>query len=82
MTSRDVIVDVATALARAEGSEPYELDYQVHDYLDTDAIGRLVAMENTDWRLTVTVADHEVTIDGSGRIRVDGELQHTVELDQ
>jgi hypothetical protein len=81
MTDHDIVVDLATALARAEGVEPHELDVQLQEHVDTDAVSRLVAMDNTDWRLTVTVADHEVTIDGTGGIRVDGEVQHVVRTD-
>ena len=79
MANHDVVVDLATALARADGVEPHELEYQLQEYVDTDALGRLVAMDNTDWRLTVTVADHEVTVDGTGRIRVDGDIEHVIE---
>lgn len=82
MTDRTIVVDIVTALAQAEGVEPHQLDYQLHEYVDTDAIEALVAMDNTDWRLTVTVADYEVTVDGSGRIRVDGDVQHVIETDQ
>jgi hypothetical protein len=80
MTDRDSIVNIATALARAEGLEPHQLDYQIHEYVDTDALAALLAMDNSDWRFTVTIADHEVTLDGSGQIRVDGDLQHVVEM--
>ena len=80
MTGHDIVADVATALARAEGVEPYELDYQIHDYVDTDAVRQLTTMDNDDWRLTVTVAEHEVTIDGTGQIHVDGEIQHVIEI--
>lgn len=79
MANHDVVVDLATALARADGVEPHELEYQLQEYVDTDALGRFVAMDNTDWRLTVTVADHEVTVDGTGRIRVDGDIEHVIE---
>ena len=79
MANHDVVVDLATALARADGVEPHELEYQLQEYDDTDALGRFVAMDNTDWRLTVTVADHEVTVDGTGRIRVDGDIEHVIE---
>jgi len=79
MTDRDIIVDIATALARAEDVEPHRLEYQLHEYVDTDALAALLAMDNSDWRLTVTVAGHEVTLDGTGQIRVDGDLQYVVE---
>lgn len=39
-------------------------------------------MDNTDWRLTIGIADHEVILDGTGQIRVDGELQNVVGADQ
>ena len=45
---------------------------------DTDAGERPVAMDNADWRPTVTVADHEIT-DDSGRIRVNGDVEHVIE---
>ena len=80
MTDRDIIVDIATALARAEGVEPHQLEYQLHEYVDTEALSGLMGMDNTDWRLTVTVADHEMTLDGTGRIRVDGDVQHVTEI--
>lgn len=82
MTDCDIIVDIATALARAEGIEPHELDYSLHEHVGTDALVELGEMDNTDWRLTIGIADHEVTVDGTGQIRVDGELQHVVGADQ
>lgn len=79
MTDRDIIVDIVAALARVERVELHQLDYQLQEYIDTDALAALLAMDNPDWRLTVTVADHEVTLDGAGRIWIEGDLQNGVE---
>jgi hypothetical protein len=69
----DVTVAIARAIAEVEGMEPHDLGYSLANYVDTDAIERLAAMDNRDWELTFAVPDHEVTVTGHGRIALDGE---------
>jgi len=65
---------VVDALAAAEHCAPQELDYSIHEYVDSDALSALTAMERATWELTFQVPGHEVIVTGDGRIYVDGDL--------
>ena len=67
---------VVRAIAVADGVEPHELDYSLHDYVATDAVRSMAATDNDDWKLTFEVPDHVVTLHGAGAIAVDGETVH------
>lgn len=75
----DLALAIVRAIAAVEGVEPHELDYSLHDYVATDAVRSMAAMDHEEWELTVEVPDHVVTIDGSGTIGVDGETIHESE---
>lgn len=75
----DVALAVVRAVAAVEGVEPHELDFSLHDYVATDAMRSLAAMDREEWELAFEVPDHTVTVDGTGAIRVDGELVHRSE---
>lgn len=79
--NRDIVIDIVTALAEVEGREPHELEYALEDYVDTDALTRLAAMENTDWEVSFRLPDHSVKLTGDGEIHVDGTLQKVTSLD-
>jgi len=81
MSGRDIVIDLVSALAEAEGVEPHELDYALEEYVDTDAVARLAAMGNSDWELTFHLPDHTVTLNGAGEIHVDGTLHQVVAVD-
>lgn len=62
---------IIEAIAEAEGRDPHELDVRLHDHVDTDGIRRLAGSASDAWTLSFELPDHEVTVHGDGRIRVD-----------
>jgi hypothetical protein len=70
----DLVIDVVRALAAFEGVEPHELPYSLHNHVATDAIRSLADSDDDRWELTFDVPDHVVTVNGSGEIRIDGDL--------
>lgn len=78
----DVTVAIAQAIAEIEGTEPHDLGYSLANYVDTDAIERLAAMDNRDWELTFSVPDREVTVTGHGGIALDGETVREFATDE
>ena len=79
MTDDNVVVAVVEAVATVEQVEPHELDYSLHDYIDTEAVTSLAAADRSNWSLTFQIPDHEVTITGEGEIRIDGEVRRRLE---
>lgn len=72
MTHPDnVISAIVGAIAESEGCQPDELEYSLHEYIETDGLAKLVAAEQTDWHLTIQVPDHTVEVHGGGQIYVD-----------
>lgn len=75
MTRRhEVLTAIVETLAEAADCEPHEIEYSLHDYIDTGAVLTLVTADHTNWELTFEVPDHTVTIRGNGRIFVDDTL--------
>lgn len=74
----DLLHEVCAALAAVERCAPHELEYALHDHVDTTAIERLGSMTDADWSLEFSVPGHEVSVSSDGRILVDGALQRTV----
>lgn len=72
--TRDLTLAIVDALAAVEHRAPQELDYSLHDHVDTDALRALDSMNGTQWTLTFQVSNHEVTVADDGRDSVDGEL--------
>jgi hypothetical protein len=62
----DVLVAVTKAIAHAERASPEQLDYTLHDHVDTDALRALAARPDTNWELTFQVADHRETVTSAG----------------
>lgn len=71
---REFMIALVDALADADGVEAHELEFALDEYVDTDALQRLLESERTDWTLTFHVPDHEVSVSGDGTILVDGEV--------
>jgi len=69
---RELTLATVDALAATENVAPQELDYALHDYIDTTALDRLSAMDQTAWELTFEVEGHEVVVSGDGQICIDG----------
>lgn len=68
----DLLYEVVSAIAHVEGRGPDELGYALHSYIDTEAVSSLAEMDHEQWQLEFEVPDHTVSIEGDGRIRVDG----------
>lgn len=75
----EILPQIVDAIAEAEERPPHELDYSLHDHVETEALLNLVTSDHTGWRLTFQVPDHTVEIRGNGQILVDyspvGELE-------
>jgi len=67
-----VSLSIVEALADAEGVEPGDLDYTLEAHIDTDALAQLASHSSASWTLSFEVPDHEVTVEGDGRVLVDG----------
>ncbi|MFC4449631.1 HalOD1 output domain-containing protein [Halorussus aquaticus] len=63
---------VFAALAGAEGVEPTDLDFELYDYLDPEALDALYRHSSSgeDWSVTFAVRDYEVRAESSGRVAV------------
>lgn len=64
--------EIVEALAEAEGVEATELEYALHEYVDPEALGELLAGGDSHCRVEFAVADHVVTVDRDGTLHVDG----------
>lgn len=74
----DVIPAIVEAIAESEGCQPDALGYSLHEYIETDGLARIVASDQTEWRLTIQVPDHTVEVHGNGQIYVDDTLRRQV----
>lgn len=77
---RDVLLSVVEAIAEADGVEVHELDYALHDHVDSGAVRSLLEGDYDGWELTFRVPDHEVTVRAGGEIHVDGDLAKDLDL--
>lgn len=68
-----LFIDLVECLARVEGVEPTNLEYNVSEYIDPEAIERLEQMEDGVWELTFTCSDHTVTVTHRNEIEIDGQ---------
>ena len=78
--SRGPVLELVEALAEHEGVDVHELEYSLHECVDSEAIKRLAAMETGSWTLTFEIPDGEMSIDGSGRIMIDGSVVRRVDF--
>lgn len=67
--------EIVTAVADAEGVDPTDLDFALHDYVETDGLRLLASHEESTWTLTFQLPDHEVTVTSDGVILVDGDRE-------
>lgn len=77
---RPIVVEVAEAVANAEGVNSTELGYALEDYISTDALEMLAAHDGSEWTLSFDLPNHEVTITSDGLVLVDGERENRVDL--
>jgi len=79
--SDEFVLAVVEAIASAEGLEPHELDYSIHEFVATNAIQSLIRSDSERWQLTFEVPGHLVAVDGTGEIRIDGEVVEEIGVD-
>lgn len=65
-------VRVVEAVADAAGVDALSFETPLFDVVDTDALDRLVET-GSSVRVTFAYEGHEVVVDGSGTVTVDGE---------
>lgn len=56
--SSNIITELVKALADADGLGSTDLDYSLHDHVETDVIKKLDEMNNGPWEFTFHVTDH------------------------
>lgn len=58
-------------ISKVEGVDPMDLNFQLNDYVDPDALNGLFRRQNAgDIEVDLQVHGHLVTIRGDGRLRV------------
>jgi hypothetical protein len=70
--STDITASIIGAVAQAEQVDPIELDFQLHEHIDVDAVAALAARDDTTWELTFDVPDHDVRVTSDDEVFVDG----------
>lgn len=78
----DVLLSVVEGIAEAEGVEPHDLEYALHDHVYTEALRGLVEGGYDDWELSFGVPGHEVTLRADDGVYVDGERRRALEDDR
>lgn len=63
-------IDIAEAIAAAEGVEPTELGFTLYDYIDVDAVAALARHRDSSWMLSFAVPNYTVTLTSDGTIDV------------
>lgn len=66
---------VLDAIAASREVEVSDLDFVLHDAVDTGALNALGRHDGTDWQLTMQIDGHTVSVDSDGFVLVDGEAQ-------
>lgn len=74
MSEDDVIYEIVAALAAAEEVPLTELEYDLGDYINPEALVNLFAVDNGAWEFTFQVPGHELTVTHAGEIFIDGAL--------
>ena len=69
----EVVREIVTAVAAAEGIAPDELDYALQEHVYVDAIDALASHPDSSWTLSFDIPRHSVTVADNGVVLVDGE---------
>ncbi|MUV88128.1 hypothetical protein GJ631_16600 [Natronomonas sp. CBA1123] len=67
-----VLGEIVEAIAEAKGVDSAELEIQLQEYVDTDAIRSLVAHQGDSWSLQFETPNHIVRVTGHNVVIVDG----------
>lgn len=73
----EVVGQTIRSIADAKDVDPVELDVALQNWVETDALRRLVDHPSDAWRLQFELPDHTVTVTGEGVILVDGTEERT-----
>lgn len=65
---------VLEAIAAHRGVDVPDLDFVLHDAVNTGALNALGRHDGADWQLTIHVDGHTVGLDGDGLVLVDGNV--------
>lgn len=76
--NNDIIYEIISALAAADGVEPSNLDYEFSEYINPVALGNLFAKEGEFWECSFDVPKHEVTVTHTGEVFVDGSRRRQI----
>lgn len=82
MNGDSVVAELARTVAEVEGVEAHELDYSLYEYVDTEAICSLAAFDRPTWTLTFQLPRHEISLEGTGEIRIDGDVHRRLDSAQ
>ncbi|MFA9515838.1 HalOD1 output domain-containing protein [Halopenitus sp. H-Gu1] len=75
MTRRyEVTPEIVEAIAEVDGISPHDLEYTLYEYIDTEALEKLMTSEHRDWELMFQVPNHTVMVRGNGQILIDGAI--------
>jgi len=72
-TDTPIATTILQAIADARGVDVADLDFVLHDVVDTGALNALGRHDGSEWQLTLSVGGHTVSVDSDGFVLVDGE---------
>lgn len=73
---KSLTVEIANALAEAEGTRPSQLPYTIGEYIDTEALQRFSTNSEADWVLRASVRGHEFKVEnGTVTVKESGNLE-------
>lgn len=72
MSEPNLVYEVVSALAAADGVSPEDVDYNLSNHVDPDVLMTLGTMDHGEWEFTFRVADHEVSVANDQPVVVDG----------
>lgn len=64
-------VEIIEAVAEERGTDPLDLEFELAEYVDVDALALLEAHDGSPWSLSFDLPEHTVTVTSAGGILVD-----------
>lgn len=71
MATETVSRAIVEAVSEARGVPAHELEAQLAEHVDPDALQQLSAHNGGNWRLSFEFSGHDVTVTSDGRVAVD-----------
>lgn len=71
MDKESVVYEILREIAAADGVEPSDLDFLLQEYIDVDALQKLVDHSGSVWTLSFEVPGHTVTVTSDEVILID-----------